>query len=179
MPIDQPNRPARYGATARLFHWAVVLLLIAEYSLAWLMPDIHKGTQPTGLIAWHLILGPLILAVMLLRLGWRTAVGVPGLHPGVAWQQWVSKLTHGLLYALLMLLPVLGWLNANTRGWPIHLLGMPLPALATQGSAVGHDLGEWHSTLAYVVLGLLGLHVSAALYHHWIRKDGLLTRMWG
>ena len=169
----------RYGAVARLLHWTVVLLLVGEYALAWLMPDIRKGTQPNGLIAWHLFMGPLILAVMLLRLGWRSVVGAPDPHPGVAWQELASKLTHGLLYALLLVLPLLGWINASTRGWSIHLLGMPLPALASQGSTVGHDLGEWHSTLAYIVLGLIGLHVSAALYHHWVRKDGLLARMWG
>ncbi len=169
----------RYGSVARLLHWTVVLLLVGEYALAWLMPDIRKGTQPNGLIAWHLFVGPLILAVMLLRLGWRSAVGAPEPHPGVAWQELASKLTHGLLYALLLVLPLLGWINASTRGWSIHLLGIPLPALASQGSTVGHDLGEWHSTLAYVVLGLIGLHVSAALYHHWVRKDGLLARMWG
>ncbi|MHB1668241.1 MAG: cytochrome b [Thiomonas sp.] len=174
-----PAHNTRYGAVARLFHWAVVLLLVGEYSLAWLMPDIHKGTQPAGLIAWHLAIGPLILSVMLLRLGWRSAVGTPEPHPGVAWQELASKLTHGLLYVLLLVLPLLGWINASTRGWSISLLGIPLPALASQGSTVGRDLGEWHSTLAYIVLGLIGLHVSAAFYHHWVRKDGLLARMWG
>ena len=90
----------------------------------------------------------------------------------------LSRVTHYLLYALLIVLPLLGWANASARGWAVRLFGVvPLPSLTTKGSALGHQLGNVHATLATVLLAIVALHVGGALYHALILKDRTVQRM--
>jgi cytochrome b561 len=168
-----------YDPIAKLFHWAVVLLLAAQFGVAWTMPEIHRGTQPETLINLHLSLGSLILLIMALRLVWRFSHPVPLESVGVPrWQVAAARAAHLSLYLLLLVMPVLGWANANSRGWDVTLFGLvPLPSIMAAKSPVGHTLGDIHTLIAYVALGLVGLHVAGALYHHVRLKDGTLARM--
>ena len=86
---------------------------------------------------------------------------------------------HWLLYGLLFVLPILGWINASYRGFPVSLFGLvELPKLlATRAPGFGW-IGDVHGVLAnYAMLALVGLHVAAALYHYFVRRDGVLQRM--
>lgn len=168
-----------YDPIAKIFHWAIVVLLAAQFGVAWTMPEIHRGTQPETLINLHLSLGSLILLLMALRLVWRFFHPVP-LETGTVphWQVAAARATHWALYLLLLVMPVLGWANANSRGWDVTLFHLvPLPAIMAAHSPIGHTLGDVHTLLAYVALGLLGLHVAGALYHHFRLKDRTLARM--
>jgi cytochrome b561 len=167
----------QYDPFARLLHWLVVLLLAAQYIVGWTMPDIHRDTQPAGLIAIHLGLGASIVAVVFVRVIWRFLRKEPRVVEGTAFTRAIAYLTHGLLYLLLIVQPLMGWANASSRGWPIALAGVKLPALAPTGSSLGHALGDVHGVLAWVLLGLIGLHVLGALYHQLILRDGVLRRM--
>ena len=168
-----------YNPFARALHWGIGLLIVVEFALAWLMPDVHRDTQPVGLIAWHIGVGTSILALMLLRLLWRAAAGAPALLPGPTWQEHLAKLAHGLLYAGFVVLPLLGWANASSRGWTVHLAGLVgLPALAPEGARWAHELGDVHQLLAYALLGVIGLHVAGALYHAVLLRDQTMQRMW-
>lgn len=171
--------PRSYTAVAKFLHWFVLALLVIQFAIAWTMPDIGRGTQPIGLVAWHLSVGTLILAVMVIRLGWRLSHPVPpppsDLHPAL---RALSRGTHYLLYLILFVLPLLGWASASSRGWPIRLLGnVPLPKLAPTGWPVGHVVGDIHATLAIVLLAVVALHVAGALYHAFVLKDGTVRRM--
>lgn len=168
-----------YGVTARLLHWLVLALIAAQYAIGWTMPDVGPDTRPTGLIAWHLSLGILILLVVVARALWRLSHPAPPppdtLQP---WQRLLSRLVHLLLYTILLLLPLMGWGNASSRGWEVSLAGyLHLPALFKDGSHLGLALGDIHSVTATILLVLIGLHTAAALYHHCIVKDQTLTRM--
>jgi cytochrome b561 len=167
----------KYDPFARLLHWLVVLLLCAQYIVGWTMPDVHRDTQPVGLIAIHLGLGVSIVAVVLVRVVWRLLRKEPGVVEGTAATRAIAYLTHGLLYLLLIVQPLMGWANASSRGWPIALAGVKLPALSPTGSSLGHALGDVHGLLAWVMLGLIGLHVLGALYHQIVLRDGVLRRM--
>jgi cytochrome b561 len=167
----------KYDPFARLLHWLVVLLLCAQYIVGWTMPDVHRDTQPVGLIAIHLGLGVSIVAVVLVRVVWRFLRKEPGAVEGTAATRAIAYLTHGLLYLLLIVQPLMGWANASSRGWPIELAGVKLPALSPAGSSLGHALGDVHGLLAWVMLGLIGLHVLGALYHQIVLRDGVLRRM--
>ena len=168
-----------YGATARSLHWLMLVLIAAQYAIAWTMPDVGPGTLPTGLIAWHLSLGTLILLLVLARALWRLLHSAPlasdTLRP---WQRRLSGVVHVLLYTTLVLLPLMGWGNASAHGWEVSLAGyVHLPALFKNGSPLGLALGDIHAAAAIVLLLLIGLHSAAALYHHFIVKDQTLMRM--
>jgi cytochrome b561 len=172
----QKECPA-YDPVARALHWLTVLLIAMQFVIGWTMPDVHKDTQPVGLIAWHLGVGSTIVAVVAIRVIWRLThqPGPDVLSPllGV-----VSRITHFLLYVALVLVPLLGWINASSRGWTVRLLGVvPYPALSEPSSAFGHAMGDVHSILAWVLAALIGLHVVAALFHRFILRDHVLQRM--
>jgi cytochrome b561 len=94
------------------------------------------------------------------------------------WLHRVALLTHWLLYLLLFALPIMGWANASARDWRPLLFGsISMPRILSTGSALGRELGDIHTLTAYVLLGLIGLHVAAALYHHFWLRDRALTRM--
>ena len=168
-----------YTSIAKLFHWLILALLVVQFAIAWTMPDIGRGSVPTGLIGWHLSVGVAILAVMIVRLAWRLTHPAPpapaDLAPALAT---LSRVTHYLLYSVLIVLPILGWANASARGWAVKLFGVvPLPALMAKGSALGHSLGDVHATLATVLLAIVALHVAGALYHAVVLKDRTVQRM--
>ncbi len=178
--MEQRADPADgYGTVAKVFHWLVVTLVIAQFAIAWTMPEISRGTRPTGLVSWHLSVGAAILLVALARWVWRLThkAPLPPKHlPPLL--QMVSRSTHFLLYGLLIVLPLMGWANAAARGWTVTLFGIvPLPALLTKGSALGRRMGDIHGTTALVFLAVIALHVTGALYHALILRDRTLQRM--
>lgn len=169
----------KYNAVSRILHWVVAALIVVQFGIAWTMPEVEHGTQPVGLIAWHLSVGTAILGVMLLRLIWRlTHATPPAPHDLSRSLQIVSRATHYLLYAILVALPFGGWANASARGWPVQLFGMiTLPALSPKGSAWGLAAGDIHMAAATMLLVLIGLHLAGSAYHAFIRKDGTVRRM--
>jgi cytochrome b561 len=173
MPVNS------YNGIAKGLHWLVLLLLVVQFIVAWTMPDIGHDTKPDGLIAWHVSVGTSILLIMLVRLAWRSVSIVPPPPDDLAAPLRVlSRSTHFLLYAILIVLPLLGWINANARGWTVRLVGLiPLPTLSPEGSSWGQDMGAVHQVVAYVLLGFVGLHVLGAMYHQFVLRDGLLNRM--
>ncbi|REE21433.1 MULTISPECIES: cytochrome b [unclassified Paraburkholderia] len=166
-----------YDAVARTLHWLTAVLIAMQFVIGWTMPDIHKGTQPVGLIAWHLGVGSALIAVMVVRVLWRlTHWPSPEELPPLL--NIVSRITHFLLYAALLVVPLLGWINASSRGWTIRLLGLvQYPALSEPGSAFGHEMGDVHGIFAWVLFALIVLHVAAALFHRFVLKDHVLQRM--
>jgi cytochrome b561 len=166
-----------YDGVARFLHWIVVLLIAAQFVIGWTMPDVHRDTKPMGLIAWHLGVGAALIAAMAARIVWRlTHRPPPGtLSPAMSM---ISRITHFLLYAALVIVPLLGWANASSRGWAVRLLGvLNLPALLPAGSTAGHAAGDIHSVLAWVLFALIVMHVAAALFHRFVLKDRVLQRM--
>lgn len=179
LPMSKINGSERYDGVARSLHWLTVVLLVTQFAIAWSMPDIHRGTGPLGLIAWHLSVGITILAVVLIRAVWRLTHAEPPAPATLSVpMQAVSRITHISLYALLVALPLLGWANASARGWSVRLFGaIPLPALTPTGSPLGLSLGDVHQTVAIVLLAVVGLHILGALYHLLVVRDRTVQRM--
>lgn len=173
----QTTSTSTYTPQAKLFHWLTLFLLAIQYTIGWLMPDVHRDTQPVGLIDLHLSFGALIVLLVVLRLAWRIAHPVPQVNASPLLRR-IALATHGLLYVLLVAFPLMGWANASSRGWPVSLFGLiPLPALSPKGSSFGHLLGDLHQLTAWVLIAVVALHVIGALYHHFILKDETLKRM--
>jgi cytochrome b561 len=170
---------AGYAGTAKSLHWLIVALLIGQFIFAWTMPHIGRNTPVTALISLHFTFGIIILAVAVARLVWRITHREPAPEDGVPpWQTASARVVHWLLYALLFVLPILGWINASWRGMPVVMFGLELPRLVGQRAAGWGWTGDVHGWLAnYLMLTLVGLHVMAALYHYFWRRDRVLQRM--
>jgi cytochrome b561 len=170
-------RVPAYGVVARTLHWLTVLLIALQFMIGWTMPDVHKDTQPVGLIGWHLGVGATLVAVIVLRVVWRLThrPGPDDLPPLL---DILSRVTHFFLYIGLLLVPLLGWINASSRGWTVRIAGVvPYPSLSRTGSPFGHEMGDVHGILAWVLLAVIVLHVAAALFHRFVLKDHVLQRM--
>lgn len=172
-------RPSTYTSTAKFLHWLIVLLLLAQFIFAWTMPHIGRNTPVTTLISLHFSFGIVILAVAIIRLAWRVTHAEPAPLDGVPpWQVQSARVVHWLLYVLLFVLPVLGWINASWRGMPFVLFGAEMPKLVGTRVPGWGWTGDIHNFLAYyVMLTLIGVHVLAGLYHYFVRRDGVLQRM--
>src|ERR1700688_318944 len=121
MLTSRAEAPA-YGPVAKLLHWLVALLLVAQYAIAWTMPPIHRGTVPDGLISLHLSLGVLIMLAIVARVAWRVTHRAPAEPDDLPlWQRLAARATHILLYGILVVLAVLGWAHASSRGWSVGL----------------------------------------------------------
>lgn len=175
--MSQPS-DAGYGLPAQLLHWLMASLLAAQYAVGELMPHISGRTPNEGLVAWHIVLGGVILGVILVQAVWRLTHPVAQLGTLPAWLQKLARAAHVGLYTLTAVITVLGWAAASFRGWEVRLFGLlPLPALAEKGTSWAHTAGDVHVVLVYVLAGVIALHVGAALYHHFVLRDRVLTRM--
>jgi len=141
------------------------------------MPDAGSLQAPIGRVAWHVGVGTLLLLVIALRLIWAALRPQP--EPVVESGLFTLAATavHMSLYALLLLVPLLGWLNASGREWNVRLAGIfNLPQIATADS-FGASLGGWHSESATILLILVGLHVFIVVAHQLLFEHDMLGRM--
>lgn len=167
-----------YGTVAKMFHWIIFALLATQYTVGWLMPHIGRNTRNEGLVSWHLSIGTAILFFIALRLLWRLAYPVSPDETLKGWERQLSRWTHALLYVLVVAMTFLGWAAADYHGWDIKLFGtMSLPVIAAPGAEWAHTAGDVHNSLQWFLLALIALHVAAALYHYFVRRDQVLQRM--
>lgn len=168
-----------YNGLARFLHWAVVALVVVQYATKFAPVGSFGVFTEQRLDAWHLGIGPTILAVMLVRLAWRLTHPAPPPPADLSTPlQVVSRVTHWLFYLVLLLLPVLGWIAASAFGATSYLLGLiPLPALVAKNDAFAKEVGSVHGTLAWILLAIIALHIAGAAYHGLIKKDGVVGRM--
>jgi cytochrome b561 len=167
-----------YGFVAKTFHWFIALLLAAQYAVGWLMPHVGRNTQNTGLVSWHLSIGAATLFVIVLRFLWRLAFPVTPDKTLEPWERQLSRITHAMLYILVVAMTLLGWAAAGYHAWGVKLFGIiPLPAIAPEGASWAHTAGDVHNSLLWVLLAFIVLHVAGAAYHYFIKRDQLLQRM--
>lgn len=173
--------PTRYSRASIAMHWAMVLVFVAVYVLINLAEGFEKGSAPRQMARdWHATLGLLVFALVWLRIVLRVLGTTPPIVPTPAvWLEKLAKLGHLALYAMMIVLPLLGWLLLSARGKPIPFLGLELPALIAPDKPLGRQIKEIHElggNLGYV---LIGGHAIAALFHHYVLKDNTLSRMTG
>lgn len=184
------NSRLRYGAVAITFHWVIATLIATNLGLGFYFANVMDSHDPSffAIVQLHKSIGLTVLVLSVLRLGWRLVNPIPPL-PGnfTPAMRMLARGTHYLFYFLIVAVPLLGWATVSTspRGTPTMYFGLfewpHLPVLSTLPRAVKREyvemLGTTHAVLAYSALGLLLLHVSAALWHHFVRRDAVLKRM--
>jgi len=175
MTTPNPNINTRYSTASIAMHWAMVLLFIAVYVLINLADGFEKGSpQRQAARDWHGMFGLLIFALVWLRIALRVLGTTPAL-----WLEKLTKLGHLALYALMIALPLLGWLLLSARGKPIPFFGLELPALIAPDKPLGRTIKEIHEFGGNLGYFLIGGHAIAALFHHYVLKDNTLLRMTG
>jgi len=169
----------RYSATAIALHWLVALMLLCSATLGLYMADLQLSPIKLKLYSWHKWLGVTIFLVAAGRLFWRLTHPAPALPATVpAWQRRAAALSHALLYALLFVIPVSGWLMSSALGVQVVYFGvLPLPDLVEKDLALGERLKLAHLALNLTLLALVLLHAAAALKHHFLDRDEVLHRM--
>ena len=168
----------QYGTTAKVFHWLLVTLLLVQYLIGWLMPDIHRGVKPGAAMTFHVSFGIVILALIVLRFAWRLTHPVAPESSLPPWQRLSSEAVHWLLYALVLATTVTGWLFASFRGWSMSFLYLaPLPMLASGNAAAGKTMDGLHQAMEWALLVIIGIHVAAAMAHLFIYRDRIMQRM--
>lgn len=177
MPIR--NTLERWGSVAKFFHWAIVLLVITQFVLALIAEDLPIGMQKLAVLARHKSVGITILALATLRLLWRAANRSPAMPAAMpAWEKLGARVAHALLYALLFVVPLAGWIMSSAKNFPVSWFGfIQLPDLVAPSEATFNLAHDVHETLAFTLGGVAVLHLLAALKHHFVNRDGVLKRM--
>lgn len=170
--------PWRYGVVARTLHWILALLIVFTTGLGWRMMFIEKEPGAAEWFDLHRSIGLTIATLVALRLVWRLGhrpEALPDAVPG--WQARLAAITHGLLYLLMVVIPVTGYLGAAHTKADVSWFGRALP----RWTAPDHDLAEQffdvHGTLVWVLVALVALHVAGALKHWLVDRDGVFQRM--
>ena len=167
-----------YGTTAKLFHWTIVALLLVQYPIGWLMPDIHRGMQPGAGMTFHVSTGLVIFSLIVLRFAWRLTHPVAPESSLPAWQRLSSEVVHWMLYVMVLLTTLSGWLFASFRGWSISFFYLvPFPMLASDNAAAGKLIDGLHQVAEWTLLGLIAIHISAALIHLFYYRNRVMNRM--
>jgi len=159
-------------------HWLTVLLIISAYVLASILEDMTLSPQKLKLYSWHKWVGIPVLFLLPLRLLFRFLDPLDHRAGLTALEVKASAAVHGVIYLLLIAVPMFGWLHSSAAGFPVVWLGvLPLPDLVGKDKALAEVFKELHEGSVNLLIVLVVLHAAAALYHHHFRRDGVLARM--
>ncbi|MEG3175938.1 cytochrome b [Sphingomonas sp. RB3P16] len=169
----------RYPRGAIWFHWITAALIVVNLAIGLLHESLLDGVA--GAIPLHKSIGLTVLVLTIGRIGWRLAHRAPRLPIGLPrWERVAARLSHGTFYALLLGLPLTGWAMGSAgpeARYPTHWFGLfTVPALPVSRRIAAAGDGA-HGVLGYAMVGLLIVHVAAALRHHFVLHDGVLTGM--
>ena len=163
-------------------HWLMALLLSALVVLGLYMarlPDVGFDTWKIRLILYHKQLGIVALTLLAVRLLWRVGNVLPRLVETLPdWQKVVARFVHLCFYALMIALPLTGWLMSSATGIPVSVLGLfTLPDLVPYDDRLFHTLVDVHRCLGYALIVCMAAHIGAALRHHLLLRDNTLKKM--
>jgi cytochrome b561 len=172
---DKPH----YRAGPALLHWLTAALILGTVPLGALLEDLPRVQSTFMYYNIHKWIGVTVFVLVCVRLVLRWRHPPPPLPASMpAWQQRLSGLVHGLLYALLLALPLVGWMGSTAGGYPVVLFNvLPLPAPVPKSKELSELLGSIHSLLAWSLVTLVALHLLAVMKHQFIDRDHILSRM--
>jgi cytochrome b561 len=173
------NTTTHWGVIARSLHWLIAGLIISQFILGPLAESWRLSPTKLDLFVWHKSIGILILALVLLRFLWRLLNPTPALPADLPrWEQFAARVSHILLYLLMFLLPISGWLINSAANIPFKVFWLfPLPDLVQKNKELKELAETLHLALVIGLVLILMVHVGAALRHHFIRKNNVLRGM--
>ena len=179
----------RYTAGARTFHWITALLMFAVIPLGWVFAEFKTNQtktafeapfpgSPADYASVHKTIGLAIFAIVVARILYRIFNPPPALPGKMAdWEKLISHASHWLLYAVMIVMPVSGYIMSSAGKYPISILGLfDFPKLPI-GKDAGKTANAIHVYAQWLVYALIGLHVFATAWHLAVRRDAILDRM--
>jgi cytochrome b561 len=169
-----------YTLTAQALHWITAALMFTVLPIAWVMVNMPQSAQLRGLLfTLHKSVGLTIIVLVAVRIAWRAKHPAPPLEAGLArWEKAAARGSHWILYAVLIGMPISGYLLDSAGGYSISYFGLfsvPLlpksPALFSVAIWVHVAVGQW------LVYALILLHLVASVWHISVRRDGVFDRM--
>lgn len=169
----------RYGSVARSLHWLMAVMILGIMALGIYMHELPLSPDKLKYYSWHKWAGVTVFALVWFRLAWRITHPAPPLPASLSpSMQRAAHAGHALLYGLMIVIPLSGWLMSSAKGVPTVWFGVvPLPDLLGRDKALGDALQLTHKILNFVLMATLLGHVIAALWHQFVLKDGTLRRM--
>ena len=174
------NTLTRYGAVAQLFHWVIVVLIITQFVLGIRADGLPQFSNARlQLLATHKSIGITVLGLAVLRLAWRLVNPVPPMPPRTPrWQELAAHISHFLLYALIFITPLLGWLMSSAYAVSVSWFKLvTLPNFIEPNKAAFEQLRHWHHYMAYTLAAVALIHAAAGLKHHFFDRNDVLRRM--
>ena len=170
----------RYSPVNQALHWITALCMFAILPLAWVMTNAKEGTPlSSALFNWHKTLGGIVLIVTAIRIAWRFRDPPPHYPPTVAaWDRMLAHIVYWLFFAVLIWMPVTGFLTSTYGGHATKLFNLvPMPLLLPKDKDLSDLFGTLHGLGQWAVYALIGLHLTGVAFHLIWRRDGVLGRM--
>jgi cytochrome b561 len=178
--LNGPDAATGKHAPATIaLHWATVMAVVVVVAAIYLRETTEEKWIRQAFLDLHRQLGLLIIVGLVLRLAVRFTVGMADHTKDMpALMRWAAWLAHIALYAMLLAVPVLGWAASNAHDVKLNFLGtLPLPNLVKADSDLSDTLDDYHKWSTWAMGVLVLMHIGAALWHHHVRKDGVLKAM--
>lgn len=169
----------RYSTVAIALHWLGALAIFCGFGLGLFMTGLEFSPAKLRYYAWHKWIGITVFLLTAARLAWRARTPPPPFPVTMpVWQVRAARGSHTLLYALMIAIPVSGWLYSSATGVSVVYLGLlPLPNLVAKDKEMAGVLLTVHQTLNFALAIAVLMHVAAALRHQWVDRDGVLARI--
>jgi len=171
------NTSHSYGVVTKFFHWLIFILVIGMLTAGYFLGDVPKDWQRT-VFNLHKLTGLTLLCLVVLRFLWSLINKKPVLPASTTLLEKTGEgLVHGLLYLALIAMPLVGWIGSTAGGRPPHLGSWIIALPIAKDNQLKEWAFDWHGYIAIMLITLISVHILAALYHHFIRKDDVLKRM--
>lgn len=173
------SSPTRYTSVAIGLHWIMAIGILGTFSLGLYMSDLPLSPTKLRYFSWHKWAGVTLFLLVLVRLGWRVTHQPPALPANMPKIQAIAAAgAHHMLYLLMLIIPLSGWLMSSAKGFQTVWFGvLPLPDLIGKDKELGDTLKEVHEMLNYLMIFIVVAHAGAAVKHHVIDHDDILKRM--
>lgn len=176
--MNRDESPGRYSDISIALHWLMLLLFVAVYATIELRELYPKGSDPReALKGWHFTLGLTVFALVWIRIVARLAFPAPAPLDEPLWRSAAATAMHLALYALMIAMPLAGWLILSAEGDPVPFFGLRVPALSGPDAALAERVETLHELGGTIGYWLIGLHAAASLFHQYVLKDRLMARM--
>ena len=173
------NTPGRFGLFTKSLHWVMAVLIIGLLALGLYLANVKIPIAQLYLYGWHKAAGTAALTLAILRILWVLYSRPPKPLGETGWHRIAAKAAHGMLYLLMLVVPLSGWIASSATGFEMSFFGLfPIPFIAPVSENIEDTFFAIHHFATRGLIALLLLHMAAALHRQFVKKDGTLRRMW-